>query len=589
MSRLTRRDFVAGVSALACIGDAAAQENGGLVLWFKKPAAQWTDALPIGNGRLGAMVFGGAKEERLQLNEDTLWSGAPRQWNNPEALKHLPEVRRLVLEEQDYVAADKVTKQMQGPFAEAYQPVGDLRIVMDHAEDVADYRRDLDLDSAVARTSYRVGEAHYEREAFVSAVDQVVVLRMTTTAPGGMNLTLGLGSPQRNAESSASAGLLRVTGKAPSHIVHTPKDPDDAVHYDAAEGKGMRFEAAARVIHEGGGVRPDGQRCDVESAKALTVMIAMGTGYRGCDRDPDLPAATIAAACAQRLDAAARKPYAALRTAHMDDHRKLFRRVSLELPKLGAAGMDTGERLAAFASKPDPDLLALYFQYGRYLLITSSRPGSQPANLQGIWNELVRAPWSSNWTANINIQMNYWPAETCNLADCHEPLFDLIADLSHNGARDGEDQLRLPRLGVASQYRSLAAIGAGGRLRPGVAHVGQLGDERSVALRAPVGALRVQRRQRVSAHQGVPADERRGGILPRLADRGQGRPPHHLPVGIDGERFHRARRPHRVHQRRLHHGHGAHRRVVLALRRSVAHSRRRQRLRGEAEGGSGAS
>jgi alpha-L-fucosidase 2 len=436
MSRLTRREFVAGVSALACRGDnAAAQENSGLVLWFKKPAAHWTDALPIGNGRLGAMVFGGAKEERLQLNEDTLWSGAPRQWNNPEALKHLPEVRRLVLEVQDYVAADKVTKQMQGLFAEAYQPVGDLRIAMDHAEDVADYRRELDLDTAVARTSYRVAEAQYVREAFVSAVDHTVVLRMTTTAPGGMGLTLGLDSPQRDARSSAGAGTLRVTGKAPSHLVHTPKDPDDAVHYDNAEGKGMRFEAAARVIQEGGTARPDGQRLRVEGAKALTVLIAMGTGYRGYDRDPDLPADTIAAACAQRLDAAARRPYAALRSAHVDDHRKLFHRVSLELPKLGATGMDTGDRLAAFASKPDPDLIALYFQYGRYLLITSSRPGSQPANLQGIWNELVRAPWNSNWTANINIQMNYWHAETCNLADCHEPLFDLISDLSRNGAQ----------------------------------------------------------------------------------------------------------------------------------------------------------
>ena len=433
MSRLTRREFVAGVSALTCIGDATAQENSGLVLWFKKPAAQWTDALPLGNGRLGAMVFGGAKEERLQLNEDTLWSGAPRQWNNPDALKHLPEVRRLVLEEQDYVAADKVTKQMQGPFAEAYQPVGDLRVVMDHAEEVVDYRRELDLDTAVARTSYRIGEAQYEREAFVSAVDHVVVLRMTTTAPGGLSLTLGLDSPQRNAQSSAGPGTLRVTGKAPSHIVHTPKDPDDAVHYDAAEGKGMRFEAASRVTHEGGTVRPDGKRLRVDGAKSLTVLIAMGTGYRGFDHDPDMPADAIAAACAKRLDSAARKPYAALRSAHIDDHRKLFRRVSLDLPKLAATGMDTGERLAAFAAKPDPDLIALYFQYGRYLLITSSRPGSQPANLQGIWNELVRAPWNSNWTANINIQMNYWPAETCNLADCHEPLFDLISDLSRNG------------------------------------------------------------------------------------------------------------------------------------------------------------
>ena len=163
---LTRREFVAGVSALACAGEARAQENSGLLLWFKKPAEQWTDALPIGNGRLGAMVFGGVKEERLQLNEDTLWSGAPRPWNNPDALKHLAEVRRLVLEEQDYAGADRVCRQMQGPFAEAYQPLGDLRLSMDHSAEATDYRRELDLDSAVMRTSYRIGEALYTREAF---------------------------------------------------------------------------------------------------------------------------------------------------------------------------------------------------------------------------------------------------------------------------------------------------------------------------------------------------------------------------------------------------------------------------------------
>jgi len=381
MSKLTRREFVAGVSAVACAGDAAAQENGSLVLWFKKAADKWTDALPIGNGRLGAMVFGGVKEERLQLNEDTLWSGAPRQWNNPDALKHLAEVRRLVLDEQDYAGADKVCHQMQGPFTEAYQPLGDLRISMDHGDEVVDYRRQFDLDTAIARTSYRIGEAQYTREAFVSAVDQVVVLRMTTSAAAGMILTLGLDSPQLHAQSSAVEGVLRVTGKAPSQIVHTPVSPDDGVPYDSVSAKGMRFEATARVVSEGGSVRAQGQHVRVEGAKAVTVLAAMGTGYRGYDRDPDLPADAVAAACGQRLDAAMRKPYAALRSAHVDEHRKLFRRVSLDLPKLGANGLDTAERLAAFAEKPDPDLVALHFQYGRYLLIASSRPGSQPANL----------------------------------------------------------------------------------------------------------------------------------------------------------------------------------------------------------------
>ncbi|HEX3743146.1 MAG TPA: glycoside hydrolase N-terminal domain-containing protein [Bryobacteraceae bacterium] len=421
MSKLTRREFVAGASALACAGAAAqSPESGGLVLWFRKPADKWTDALPIGNGRLGAMVFGGVQQERLQLNEDTLWSGSPGNWNNPDAPKHLPEVRRLVLDQQDYPGADKVCKLMQGPFAEAYQPLGDLHIAMDHQGDVSDYRRELDLDTAIARTTYRAGGAQYTREAFVSAVDQVIVVRITTTAET-LQFTLALDSPQLHARTMTEAGVWRVVGKAPSHVGHASKDSDDTVHYDDAEGKGMRFEAAARVVRDG--------------PRAATVLIAAATGYRGYDRDPDLPAATIAEACKQKLDAAARKPYAGLRSAHVEDHRRLFRRVSLELPKLGGGDMDTSERLAAFEKKPDPDLVALYFQFGRYLLIASSRPGSQPANLQGIWNELVRPPWNSNWTTNINLEMNYWPAETCNLPECHQPLFDLLQGLSHNGAQ----------------------------------------------------------------------------------------------------------------------------------------------------------
>ena len=435
MSQLTRREFVAGVSAAACAGEVQAQETSGLILWFKQPAERWTDALPIGNGRLGAMVFGGVKEERLQVNDDTLWSGAPRQWNNPDALQHLPEVRRLVLEQQDYVGADRVCREMQGPFAEAYQPLADLHLSMDHAAEVTGYRRELDLETAVARTSFRMGEAQYVREAFVSAVDQVMVLRISTTAAGGMGFALGIDSPVRSSPEAAEGGILRLTGKAPSHVPYTFVKPEDAVQYDAAEGKGMRFEASARVVTEGGTVRPEGQRLRIAGARAVTVLLAARTGYRGYDRDPDLPAEDIAAACRKQLDAAMRKPYAALRSAHVADHRKLFGRVRLDLPKLGAAGMDTGERLAAFAGKPDPDLVALYFQYGRYLLIASSRPGSQPANLQGLWNELVRPPWNSNWTTNINTEMNYWPAETCNLAECHAPLFDLIGDLSHNGAK----------------------------------------------------------------------------------------------------------------------------------------------------------
>ncbi len=438
MSRLTRREFAGAASAVLAAGRLPAQDSGSrrLVLWYKQPAAKWTDALPAGNGRLGAMIFGGVARERLQLNEDTLWSGAPREWDNPEAKTHLAELRKAVLERQDYVEADRISRRMQGPYNQSYQPLGNLRIDFAHGDEAADYRRELDLDSAVSRVTYRIGNARYTRETFVSAPDQVIVLRLSTTAPAGMDFSIAIDSPVQSASEAAEGGVLRLTGKAPAHVdPNYYRGPAEPVLYDPAEGKGMRFEARVQATAEGGSIRPDGNRLLVRGAKTVTLLVAAKTGFKGFDRAPDVSRDAIAGACRVQTDAARKKTYAALRSAHVADHQKLFRRVALELPQRGDAGLDTGERLKAFAQKEDPDLAALYFQYGRYLLIASSRPGSQPANLQGIWNEEVRPPWSSNWTSNINAQMNYWPAETCNLAECHQPLFDLIGGLSKTGAR----------------------------------------------------------------------------------------------------------------------------------------------------------
>jgi len=381
------------------------------------------------------MVFGGQPDERIQFNEDTLWSGSPRDWNNSEAKRHLPEVRRLVLDAQDYVAADQVCKKMQGPFNESYLPLADLHIHMEHGADVRDYRRELDLDTAMARVTYRAGDAELAREAFVSAPDQVIVLRLTTSDPAGMNLTLALDSPVESNTAASDDGLLVLTGKAPSHAVPNYVQSANPIVYDEAQGKGMRFEAALQAVVENGTVRRDGNRLRITQARSVVLLLSAHTGYRGYDRDPDGAAAEIAAANRAVLKTARAKSYADLRNAHVADHQMLFRRVSLSLPNLASADMPTDERLRAFADRPDPDLVALYFQYGRYLLIASSRPGTQPANLQGIWNGQLRPPWSSNWTANINVQMNYWPAETCGLQECHAPLFDLIEGLSQTGAK----------------------------------------------------------------------------------------------------------------------------------------------------------
>ncbi|HUA60423.1 MAG TPA: glycoside hydrolase family 95 protein, partial [Verrucomicrobiae bacterium] len=402
--------------------------------WYKQAAEQWTDALPIGNGRLGAMVFGGIKQDRLQLNDDTLWSGAPRQWNNPEARGHLEEVRSLVLDKQDYVGADRVLKSMQGPYNESYQPLGDLRIDWTPSGEIMGYRRELDLDSAIAAVSFRVGRFQFTRETFASAPDQVIVVRWTTTDPMGLSFSIGIDSPVKSNCEATTDGVLRLIGKAPAHVEPNYVRVENPIVYDDAEGKGMRFEARVETIAEGGKVTADGPRVRVEAAKAVTILIASQTGFGGFDRAPDRSAAEIGAACRAQVDSARRRGYDELRTAHVSDHRNLFRRVSLQLPRQEERSRDTSERLRAFAKEPDADLAALYFQYGRYLLIASSRPGSQPANLQGIWNDQVRPPWSSNWTANINTQMNYWPAETCGLTECHEPLFSLIEGLTKTGA-----------------------------------------------------------------------------------------------------------------------------------------------------------
>jgi alpha-L-fucosidase 2 len=435
---VTRRQFVAGLSAAAAARRTTAQTPSSLLLWYKKPAILWSEALPIGNGRLGAMVFGGVQAERLQLNEDTLWSGAPRDWNNPDAKSHLAEVRRLVLEQQDYVAADAVCKRMQGPYNESYLTLGNLAVRMEHPPDVDSYRRELDLDTGIARVAYRVDKIDYTREVFASAPDQVIVLRIATVNGSPMTLGIGMECPVHSKMTATGDGMVRLTGKAPAHVEPNYVRSPNPIVYDDAEGKGMRFEVAVQAIAEGGTMRVTPRELRIESARAVTLLVAAATGFRGFDHAPDRTADEIAAACRARLDAAGKKSYAALRDAHIADHQKLFHRVTLSLPKTAAAELPTNERLRAAAAQPDPDLAALYFQYGRYLLLSSSRPGTQPANLQGVWNELVRPPWSSNWTANINVQMNYWPAETCNLAECHEPLFDLIEGLSKTGARTAQ-------------------------------------------------------------------------------------------------------------------------------------------------------
>ena len=443
-----------------------------LILWYRRPAQQWEEALPVGNGRLGAMVFGGTSVERLQLNEDTLWSGGPREWDNPRAAEFLPEARRLI-QEGRYGEADAVCQQMQGPFNESYQPLGELYIAGLETvgwERAGEYSRQLDLDSAVATTAFSVGGVHLTREVFASFPDQVIVIRLKADQPGNLSFRARLDTPHRFASRAASPDTLILAGLCPIHVVpsyrRTPEAP--VVYDDRVGGEGMRFEIHLRGLCEGGRISCDGNALRIEEADTVLLLLSAATSFNGFERLPGSQGRDPAPLAAAVLADAAQRSYTELLARHVADHQALFRRVALDLgpdrpeseapaptplysPRRGAEERGLGggeapapqgggeaptdERIRRFSETQDPRLAELLFQYGRYLLIASSRPGTQPANLQGIWSHQVRPPWSSNWTININTEMNYWLAETCNLAECHQPLFDLIAGLAVNGRK----------------------------------------------------------------------------------------------------------------------------------------------------------
>ncbi len=413
--------FVTSAVAIDYTGEAPAPEEP-LTLWYRRPAEQWVEALPVGNGRIGAMIFGGVVNERLQLNEDTLWAGGPYDPVNPEARAALPEVRRLIFAG-EYRAANQLIgeKVMARPLGQMqYETVGDLLLEFPDAAQVENYRRELDLDTAIARVSFTARGVRYTREVFSSPVDQVVVVHLTADQPRRIAFTATMRTPQ-DATITASDGqtlLMRGTNSAANGIAGA-----------------LRFQARVRVLAKGGRVNPTGASLGVGGADAATILIAMATSYRSFnDVSGDPEAATKAV-----LEAAAQKDYDALRAAHVAEHQRLFRRVAIDLGTTAAAKQPTNERIRNFSRQPDPQLAALYFQYGRYLLISSSRPGAQPANLQGIWNESMTPPWGSKYTININTEMNYWPAEPTNLAECTEPLFAMIADLSRTGARTAQE------------------------------------------------------------------------------------------------------------------------------------------------------
>ena len=437
---LLRITIHCGLLLFCAVNVLPAQDH--LKLRYAKPAGRWTEALPVGNGRLGAMVFGGVAEERLQLNEATLWSGAPRDWNNPGAKEILSQVRAAIFAG-DYVKAGELCKKMQGPYNESYQPLGNLKLFFRIAGGTNDsgYERTLDLDRAVATVRYQDGGATFTREIFSSFPDQMIVVRLTCDKPGRISFTATTDSLLRNSVTNEGNHTLVLRGKAPAHVDPSYLNSKNPIRYDEGPNpEGMTFDLHVRAMAEGGKVACDGQTLSVSNANAVTLLLSAATSFNGADKSPGRAGRDASAEAIQALKKAEKRSFRDLLSRHVADHQKLFRRVELNLGRIPAvSARNTDERLEHFVKgEPDPELAELLYQYGRYLLIASSRPGGLPANLQGIWNDSVRPPWSANWTLNINAQMNYWPAEVANLSECHEPLFDFIDILAVHGRKTAE-------------------------------------------------------------------------------------------------------------------------------------------------------
>lgn len=410
---------------------AGAPANADLRLWYRQPAAKWSQALFIGNGRLGGAVWGGVSQERIDLNEDTLWSGEPYENINSKGLAALPEVRRLLLSGHELEAQTLVETDLLGRYNENYLALGALHLHFPALLAATNYERELDLNRAVVKETFATGGVAYTREIFASHPADVIVVRLTASAPGCLSFTATLDS-QLPGTNQAGADFYELTGRCPSYSECYHKRV--RVYDTGPNPKGMTFAARLAATATGGAVHYSPAGLAADGCDAVTLILAAATSYNGPHTSPRQAGKDPQAACAHTLTGLAGRTYARLLAAHVQDYQDLFQRVSLDLGHAPAAeSLPTDERVKAYAPGQDPGLAALYYQFGRYLLIASSRPGSQPANLQGLWNNSLFPPWAANWTLNCNAEINYWPVEVANLSECHLPLIELTKELSVDG------------------------------------------------------------------------------------------------------------------------------------------------------------
>lgn len=426
--------FVLG-PANAQTGTTNSQENAfsGLQLHFDAPAAEWNHTLPVGNGRLGAMIFGGTTEERIQFNEETLWSGGPYDPVVEGAHEGLPEIRRLMFAGEFNKAHDVFGRTMMGKPYEMmkYQPMGNILFKFEGLGEIADYRRELDLDRAVATTSFSSNGVQYKREVFVSAVDQVMVIRISADKPGQITFSANMHGVRNPAHSNYGTDYFQMDGLEPNGLRITGKNSD----YLGIKGQ-LTYEARLNATSKGGKIFVDYRTLHAEKADEVTIYLAAATNFVNYKDVSGNPEKRVAETFSNMSD----RTYDQILTDHLAEHRSWFRRVSFNLasdPSVTAMSLD--KRLERFKTEPDPNLGALYYQFGRYLLIASSRPGTQPANLQGIWNDSPNPSWDSKYTVNINLPMNYWPADSGNLSELIEPLETFTEEIAVTGARTAKE------------------------------------------------------------------------------------------------------------------------------------------------------
>ena len=402
------------------------------VLHYTHPAEKWENALPVGNGRLGAMVFGKTDEERIQLNEDTLWSGGPYSTTVRGGAAALPEIRRRIFDGQLIQAHRLFGRTMMGYPVEQqkYQSLGNLILGFDARGPVEGYRHTLNLDTAIAATTYVQAGVRFTREVFASPVDQVLVVHLSADRPGSVSFTAQLRGERNVAHSNYGTDYFQMDGLGKDGLIVRGRSAD----YLGVPGR-LRYVSRLRAIPRGGALTVDDDNLVVRDADEVTLLLSAATSfvsYKDVSADPDARVNAV-------MTAASSRSFEQLKSAHISEHQRLFRRMSVHFGATPNSYLPTDERLKQFDGTNDPDLAALIFQFGRYLLISSSRPGSQPANLQGIWNKDQNPMWDAKYTTNINAQMNYWPAEVANLSELSGPLFDMISDLTDQGAAVARD------------------------------------------------------------------------------------------------------------------------------------------------------